>query len=59
MKLKGGGSEMKCQELRNDEAKGKLTLSDNCHLGLQQNLMLEVDDLALVRVHDLQRRVDN
>jgi len=44
---------MKRQELRNDKAKGKLTLPDNCHLGLQQNLVLEVDDLALVRVYDI------
>jgi len=50
---------MKCQESRNDKAKGKLTLSDDSHLGLQQNLVLEVDDLALVRVYELQRRVDN
>ena len=50
---------MKFQELRNDKVKGRLTLSDNCHLGLQQNLVLEVDDLALVCVYDLERRVDN
>ena len=51
--VEGAGSEIKCQELRNDKAEGKLTLSDHCHLGLEQDLVLEIDDLALVSVYDL------
>lgn len=43
-----------CQELRNDsEEEAKLTLPDGRHLRPQQNLVFEVDDLALVRVYNL------
>ena len=38
---------------------GGLTLSDSLHLWLQQDLLLEVDDLALISLYDLKRRIDN
>ena len=55
---KDDGSEIKCQELRNCDAR-KLTLSDDPHLELGQNLLFEVDDLVLICVYYLQRRVNN
>jgi len=36
-----------------------LTLLNHGHLRLQQHLMFQVDDLTLVRVYDIQRRVHN
>lgn len=47
------------EENRIREMKGVLTLPDSLHLWLQQNLVLEVDDLAVVSVYDLKRRVDD
>ena len=38
---------------------GSLTLPDSDHLWPQQDLVFEVDNLALVRVYDLQSRIDN
>lgn len=43
----------------NAKRRGNLTLPNSRHLGPQQDLVLEVDDLALVRVYDLQSRIDN
>lgn len=36
---------------------GVLTLLDCGHLGLQQHLVFQVNDLPLVCVHNIQRRV--
>ena len=55
---KDDGSAIQCQWLWKGEAR-KLTLPDDPHLGLEQNLVFEVDDLALICVYYLQRRVDN
>ena len=55
------GSEIKMRRIkeRQNEGEGKLTLPNGSHLGLQKDLVLEVDDLALVRVYDLQHGIDN
>ena len=54
------GSEIKMPRIKErPRGLGKLTLPNSRHLGFQQNLVLKLDDLALVRVYNLQHGVDN
>ena len=44
---------------RSREKIGSLTLPDCLHFWLQQDLLLKVDNLALISVDDIERGVDN